>query len=976
MIVFVWLSTTGYAQTNEIDSLEQLLKRSDLPDQDRVDVMTDLSFKYHRSDISKGLEYANEALRIATKINYRKGVGDAYHKIGVNLWEKGSLDSSLVAYEEAILVYDELGLVEAGVRARMNKAIIFENKDELSKALVHYEKALALIEEHQIENMGGVVSYNMGLVYNKMGNWNAAIERYFKLIEHAENVGNHAWQGSGWQSIGNAYINLKDNQQAKDAFRNALRLATSQGYKRQEADARRGLGRVLIEENQLDSAKGYFESALEIQSSLGRKTGIALNLKSLGEISQKRGQYEEALKYQTQVAEIYEELQRPLAIAMALVRIGETRLLMDDLSSSESYLIRGYEMLKDYNSLTQLYVTTELLAELYGKKGVYDKAYAFQRLHSVYQDSLLNDNKLKEIGQLEAQFQFEQEKQQLLFDQERERLQLEQENELIRVQMLSVAGGLILLVIASVFIIRAYRSKDRANQKLQQLDQFKTRFFANINHDFRTPLTLMQGYIHRLSTNEDDYLTTQSRSDLENLSNNTITLKEMTNEIQNLILLEEGKLHLKFRAVDLKDYLHRQVLMFESMAEMSGIDLKFESQLKKLEIHLDTSHFEKILFNLISNAFRFTPEGGNITVQIQEAKEAAIIEVSDTGKGIAQEDLPNIFDRFYQSPLNEYRSKEGFGIGLAVVRELVELHGGSISAKSQIDQGTIFTITLPLNLDKPVSEDEEIVSEDHIEAIPTKPARNSMVSSDGTQSSVLVVDDHEEVREYISSLVAETYDVKQAANGKQALELLKNEKVDLIITDLMMPWLDGYGLIDELQKDDSLKTIPVMVVSARTTEEDKHRVLDAGVNEFISKPFDPELFQKRIRNMIADNSDNNVWESVIADQDLQSNLEDNILKKLNHIIVDQISDSGLTIQVIADELSASRSKAIRLVKELTGQTPLEYIKRIRMDFIQQAIRAGKIKNASEAATSIGMSNSTQFTNQYKKYFGEHPFKTS
>jgi len=963
-----------FSQTSPIDSLEQRLQITELKDQEKVDLMNTLSFQYHRSDISKGFYYARTALELANQISYQEGVGDAFLYVGVNFWEKEELDSALLSYEEAILIYDDLGLIQKGVRARMNKAIIFENKDDYPSAIAQYERALVLIEENNIEDMGGVVSFNMGIVFNKMGDWVTAIDRYLEMVTHAQKVGNKAWEVSALQGIGNAYMRLEDSESALQAFDSALKIASLAGNKRQEADARRGLGRVLSLNNRLDSAFLYFQDALEMQKNLGRKTGMALNLRSLSEISRKQGRYEETLGYQFQVLEIYKELKRHSASAMALVRLGETNLEMNEIKIAEQYLLQGATMLESAGSLTSLIATNELLAKLYEKKREYAKAFKYQKSYSIYKDSLLSDTKIKELGQLEAKYEFAREKQQLIFSQDKERIRLEKEKEVINTQLIAAAGGLLLLFISVGFTLRAYREKARANRKLQQLDQFKTRLFANINHDLRTPLTLIQGYIHRIVTNKEDYLTSQSKEDLNNLSSNALTLTEMTNEIQGLILLEEGKLELKFQKVEMTSYLRRQVLMFGSMAEMQGVELLYENEAPELYVNIDNGHFEKILFNLLSNAFRFTPSGGRIVVSLKEKNEHLLISISDTGKGIVLEDLPNIFDRFYQSPLNEYRSKEGFGIGLAVVNELVELHDGNIDVASEVNKGTTFTISLPFNLDKEAILEEVDTITDSIKTLPTKQAKAHMVSENLARSSVLIVDDHEEIRQYIIDLIAEEYEVKEAANGKQALEVLKVDKVDLILTDLMMPWLDGYDLIEKLKETEVLRDIPVMVVSARTTEEDKHRVLDAGVNEFISKPFDPIILQKRIRNLLEDKSKTrNAWEVIISDKDLQSNLEDNILKKLNQIILDRISDSNLTIEVIGDELSASRSKAIRLIKELTGHTPLEYIKTIRMDFVHQAIKTGKVKNASEAASSIGMSNATQFSTQFRKHYGKDPF---
>ena len=254
---------------------------------------------------------------------------------------------------------------------------------------------------------------------------------------------------------------------------------------------------------------------------------------------------------------------------------------------------------------------------------------------------------------------------------------------------------------------------------------------------------------------------------------------------------------------------------------------------------------------MVSNAFKFTGEGSLIRVELDQPESDWIeIKVSDDGIGIDQKHLPSIFDRYFQAPDGSYKEKEGFGIGLALVKELVNLHGGTITAQSEVGFGTSFTIKLPLNLDKNVDPDtlsESVLKTKDILTTEDGGSSGSLLRSgnDKSLTSVLVVDDHPEVREYISGIVRQRFNVIEAKNGQHALEILSENKVNAIITDLMMPWLDGFGLIEEIKKDAQLSSIPVMVVSARTTEEDKLKVLNSGVNDFMSKPFDPEKIDQK-----------------------------------------------------------------------------------------------------------------------------------
>ncbi|MEL7146860.1 MAG: response regulator, partial [Bacteroidota bacterium] len=807
----------------------------------------------------------------------------------------------------------------------------------------------------------------------------------------------------------------------------ALALREASDNKRGIAFSLTNIGLVYYEINEPLKSLSYHQRATELYQELKLQFRLGISLTSTAKVYQKLDSLKKSLSYERKALKILKQVRGcfdldpmiGMAATYEQLGIGDSalyynRLILErsadcgrtDLEMLSLIALARHDFqnkkltpaLQKLNRARSLSIETgrkekqkeaaELQYQVYEQMANYPKA--FERLvefHSL-SDSLFNQSKARELSQVEAKYQFDQEKQQLLFDQEKETLKLENEKSSLNRKFLWAIAGLFIFLITIAIVVNAYRDKaqlarkleesndklEDANAKLHQLDQFKTRLFANINHDIRTPLTLIRGYAVNIQQNEDNYLTDASEQDLNHLQQNTMLLSEMTNEIQDLLLLEESKLKLTFNRIEITQYIERLVMMFSSLADLSGIDLKFDNRVEgECIVHLDQGHFDKIFYNLISNAFRYTAATGKIIVSIQAAASHAVLQIADNGKGISQEDLPHIFDRFYQSPLNEYRSKEGFGIGLAVVRELVNLHNGDISVESNVGVGTTFSVQLPLNLDKaaeaPLSFDDRM-SKNH----PVRSARATMISTrEEDRQTILVVDDHEEVRNYIISVLEKSYQVKAASDGRQAITLLEKNHVDLVITDLMMPWLDGYDLIEELGSSNQYSSIPVMVVSARTTEEDKHRVLDAGVNEFIAKPFDPMELKKRVQNvLISQIKHSKQWTEAIADQQTLSEIDQSNLKKLNSIIRAHVADPGLTTELIADELNASRSKAIRMIKTLTGKTPLNYIRELRMNYVNELIKKQKVKNATEAAKAVGMKHATHFAKQYKSHFGEMP----
>lgn len=520
-------------------------------------------------------------------------------------------------------------------------------------------------------------------------------------------------------------------------------------------------------------------------------------------------------------------------------------------------------------------------------------------------------------------------------------------------------------------------------EKLSRLDKFKSRFFANVSHDLRTPLTLIKGHIFQLKS-EENYLNTQSLESLAILEKNSDKLVQLTDEIKDIILLEDEKLTLHYQKVQIEDHLQTLVNLFDSSANLKGIDLRFTSAMKeRLSMNLDPLQFEKIIYNLLSNALKFTPKGGYIEVALSAEGENVLISVSDNGAGISSENVEYIFTRYYQASENIHYSKEGVGIGLALVLELVKLHEGNIRVESELGKGARFEIVLPFNLDKITAEEspEEVFELTKkgllLDKEPAGEPYHSIEQKELPQKeglkTILIVDDHPDIRNYIRTLLEDSFNILQAGDGKAALTVLKQEKVDLVITDLMMPWLDGHGLIEEMNKEERFKNIPVLVVSARTAAEDKIKVLEKGVNDFIAKPFLPDELKLRVINAIEkQQTGGNVWDALAKDKKKFNAIEKNVINRINDLIISRIDDPKLSVQHIADELIYSRRNAFNIVKELTKMSPKDYIKQVRFKYAMDLLKKKKVSSVTEAAQAIGMTNTTYFSRQFEAIMKVHP----
>lgn len=851
-----------------------------------------------------------------------------------------------------------------------NLAVMYAKSGKLEQAGEVWEELAEFAVEQKDSIRAASLYENIGIASYASGDIPKAIEYNLKGLTYRPG------RPQALRNLGQLYNSIGEFDLAKQYLMEATDQFMKSGMLNQQANTMRTLGDYYMDEGKYDSARLVLENSLIVVDGLGDDGQVVSSLVALAELEVELKNYETALDYLDEAKAISnaDELSN-VALTMSILR-ASCLFYLDQYDQALANAVDLTDHLENTQEVNKKIDGYRILHQLYRETGNSDMAYEYLLEYSTLKDSSFNDDVNRRVARAEYDYKLGKEKRDLQLQQEREELLLQAEISKQRLYTIIGISGFGVVALFLAIIAWAYRGKIKANAKLKELDQFKTRLFANINHDFRTPITLILGYVHRIRHRSDDYLSSTSHEDLENLEKNAAMLTEMTNEIQNLILLEEGKLELQLKPTNLNSYLNREIKMFESLAELSKINLQLiDKSSAQLNVKMDQNYFDKIIFNLMSNAFKFTPDEGTIEVVLEANATEVAISIRDTGKGIASKDLPHIFDRFYQSPLNEYRSKEGFGIGLAVVKELIDLHHGTIEVLSEEGKGTTFEISLPTTQQQPAEQEAMAVNSSRINTLPTKEAVDTIISrGDNGKPTVLVVDDHEEIRNYIVDIIKGTYVTKQAANGNQALKVLEKDEIDLIITDLMMPHLDGYGFIEALGESARLKEIPVMVVSARTSPEDRHKVLDAGVNEFISKPFDPTEFEKRINNILQRKTPFNGWDGLVEDGDTKGELDKSIINRLNQIILDHLKDPELTIEVIAAELSASRSKTIRMIKELTGKTPLAYIKMIRMNYVRDAIASGKVPNATEAARAIGMKNATQFSNQYKQRFGNSPFE--
>ena len=526
-------------------------------------------------------------------------------------------------------------------------------------------------------------------------------------------------------------------------------------------------------------------------------------------------------------------------------------------------------------------------------------------------------------------------------------------------------------------------------EKNQEVNRTKLEFFTNISHEFRTPLTLILGPLQQLL---EDYkgsnLMYKKLLVIESSANH---LLELINRLMDFRKLENNQFQLQAAEGNIVKFLKEIYLSFSEYAETGGYDYSFISSDEEIKLYYDRPKLERVFYNLISNAFRYTPKGGNILIEIEKKKDVVAVKVRDSGIGIPKESLEKIFNRFYEvgaSPKTENYNK-GTGIGLSIAKNIVKLHKGKITARNQNDGGAVFSVELQLDKNHLVQEDilKDFKFSDDISQYVSQLEKPDQILNEDLdhfvleedKSTVLIVEDSQPLRSFMRNLLKAEYNIIEAENGKIAIKKVLQYMPDLIISDVIMPEMVGTELCSQIKKNIKTSHIPVILLTSRSALVYKFEGLESGADDYISKPFNVKEFMLRIQNLIGStqrlkekfSNDNN-----LAPGDLTvSSLDERLLKKALSIVEENISNEQFNIPMFSSELGVSRTMLFTKIKAWTNFTPNEFIQEIRMKRAAQLLEQGKI-NVSQISYKVGFKNPKYFAKCFQKKFGLSPTQYS
>ncbi len=827
---------------------------------------------------------------------------------------------------------------------------------------------------------------NLGTNFRRIGAYGEASEYHFRALNYAE-----TWSGlntpTGTKNrvvslngIGNINLTLGFYDDAEKNFREALKDEIVLKSPIGQAINYANLGAIYEHREQYDSAFIYFQKSLE-QNQIGNSDmGIGLCLIHIGGLYEKekkyvlaKAEYQKAYDLMYQISDKWHWLE-------ACISIARIHLINGNTAEFNRYIQLAESTANEIKSPEHLAVVYMLKHDNDLKQGNHQRALKHYKLYNAMQDSVQSIQKANRY--MDIRLGYEQNKNTLQLQQMEATSKLEQQKK----QYVIYMSWIIIFVsfIITALLYYAYRQRTRSNQILKKLEQTRTNFFTNITHEFRTPLTVIKGFNQQMQQKKN--LSEKERAAfmaaIERQSNNLLNL---VNQLLDIAKLKRGSDIPEWKSGDIVTYLQMTAETFRLYAEEKGVSLLFYSEESLISMDFIPSYIDKIVSNLVSNAIKHSEAGDKIDFIVSKGArpDSISIRIADTGEGIAKEDLDSIFDFFYQSP--HAKNHAGTGIGLAFTQMLVDKMKGKIEVESELGKGTVFTVNLPLKnkqlnsiehikeVEKPIS----ILAHKHGLTIQNEEQAAPLEKEPcSEQPLILIVEDNKDIVLYLKSLLLDNYNVITAKNGEEGLDAAEKSVPDLVITDVMMPVKDGFQLACDMKHNMLLNHIPIIMLTARNSDEDRLEGLRCGVEAYIRKPFQSEELLVRIENIFENRRIlKEKYMSTVtrnaSDNKLDNDANLKFLQTITNIIYSEINHPYLNSTFLADKMSMSISQLSRKINGITGYSTISYVLQLKLNKAKKMLADDNI-SVTEVSDACGFYDISYFSRIFKKEFGVSP----
>ncbi len=951
-----------HAQLPQLDSLKNAVSETK-NDTSKIDIYYQINRQYYNGNIDSALKYAEKGLELSSQLDLPGKMVHGYFIASSAHFALGNMATSdslaELCLQAAFRTKDKANIMKSYYKLALNA-----NRQNMEEALDYYKKSLEIAEETGEKRWQGYILRDIGLYYSFRAMYDRQLENSFKAEELFKQLGDSVYLIHIYCDIAEVHrlqsnfnIALDYSQKAygisaklKSPYMNARVLGTMASTYTSMGDQENALNKNL--------------EAFEIYQNLGSHFYVATTSFDIGTAYLNLEKYKDAQAYFQRSYEIFKKIGNEASMAQSLLGLGKINTIEGRYIIAEESFIEAEKLSVKHTVMPQIKDAYEGLANLYAVEGNYKKSNEYLNKLLSVKDSIYNEQKSEQINRLESEYQLKEKEARL----ELQDTQLDlQESQLQRQRNLNLAIGITagLLFLIAILASINIRKRKRLNQQLKNLDKTKSRFFSNISHEMRNPLTLVMSPLQKLSEQTKN---TPFQNDLQLAYSNSKKLLERVNEILDLSKLEAGKMEVIESPIVLYDFSKRVFYAYQSIAQYHRIDLDFEYTLKEdLAVLIDVGKIEKIINNLLLNAFKHAETKGAIKFVVERKDRWLVFQVLDKGKGIHPNDLPHIFDRYYQAKWHNDPIQGGSGIGLTLGREYARVCGGDLTLKSALGKGSTFSLHIPFketNLRLPSKKKEVTVV--------TK-EQNGQLPRKSSKLRILVVEDGLEMSKYIINSLNQ-FTCVPASDGRQAISMLEKGHFNLIVSDVMMPNMDGFTFREKVREDKRWKYIPFILLTARSMEEDKLRGLQLGVDDYITKPFNIKELLVRITNLLHKKEVRDKWilENRENDDSTILSAEEQLLKKAENYVMEQLDSPELNVASLASTLGYSQRQLERLMKKYCGLTPSAFIREIRLQKAYRIIEKRQFSTIKEVCYHVGMDNPASFSTSFKKRFGKTP----
>ena len=814
-------------------------------------------------------------------------------------------------------------------------------------------------------------------IYQSKNQLEKSLEAIMESLEISIDLGNRKREAIAYHTIASTYHYLNEIGTARKYLEKALPIFT-------ELEDWYRLGVVyqsLSILTEKEEALEYAEKGLDALLKTSDVQGQGMCYWSIGSAHYSMDNFELAEDYFSKARDVFIAIDHPEGIANMDANLSSILVSRGRYSEALPYLKSCNKIVRE-NGFDDIYATLYVgWSKYYAGVGEVALTHAYIDSLSAIKDSLFSKEKAAILIESEARLETREKEAQLVA----QSLELEQATNTRR-SILWIASFAIVGLLSFIFWYRNHQKlKSRADAlelsfqrneaaRLLELDEMKSNFFTNISHEFRTPLTLILGPLDQMRKGifKGDF-----NKYYEMMYRNGSRLYELINQLLDLGKLEHNKLKLTLEAADVYRVLRHIAGAFESWADRKNIALDVSIPTQPLWVQFDRDKLEKIFTNLISNALKYTQEYGHVNIDVTSTqdgnKEVLKIKVSDDGMGMGKDIQDQIFERFYQH--TDLSDASGSGIGLALTKELVTLHGGVIEVESEEGLGSTFTVRLPLS--KTPADYILNVPEKENTRVPFVPVSHAQLPIMVNQQldTILIVEDNNDVRTYVKDHLQTQFNVVEAQNGKEGMDLALDLIPDLILSDVMMPVKDGIEMLTQLKNDQRTSHIPIIMLTAKSTIENKVEGLREGADDYLTKPFHSDELIARIENLISQRKslrEKFKQEFYFGPTSVEvSSEQEQFLHQVKEIIERNIANENYGVEALAKDVGFSRSQLNRKLKALVDKSPNELIRGFRLQRAK-ALLEQKAGTVSEIAYQVGFGNLSYFARCFKKEFGKSP----